>query len=473
MTANANGWRRPLRRRRDPSATASPERRLLTRTATILACRIAAGFTLALALLGLCTYRVVLAEQHNQAEAQLYYAIDYGTPSDATPCLWVFVVDDGKVQRPADPPAGFPLESAVAAVPSDGADVQTSVSVNGTVYDVLTERRAGTVRQVVLDTWYAQDDLNHLLRALMLVGIIGIITATLVGAELGRRSIAPLGDALARQRRFVADASHELRTPLTRLYTRAQLLLRWRQEQLPEQLTEELNTLVRSARELDDVVEDLLVSAGLRSDPSRRQSVDLADLASSAIEAERPRVASRTLELDRSPGSANVYGAASPLRRMIAILLDNAISHTEATGGSIEVRLRAADRGRSIELEVADNGTGFDPADSRRIFERFAQSGHAGPRRFGLGLALAREIAADHGGTIRAVGHPGAGATFTVRLPAAHAQFATAAVPVGTAATAGPAETAEAAEAAEAAEREEPAERAESAEPATPSGPVD
>jgi two-component system, OmpR family, sensor kinase len=419
VTANANGRLRPRLGRRASSATAFPERRLLARTATIIACRIAAGFILALALLGFCTYRVVLAEQHTQAEQQLAYAMDYGTPSGATPCLWVFVVQDGKVQLPPTPPAGFPLESALDTAPAQGKAVQTSVTEHGTVYDVLTEQRGGTVRQVVLDTWYAQADLDHLLRALMLVGIIGTVAATLVGAELGRRSIAPLGDALARQRRFVADASHELRTPLTRLYTRAQLLLRWRQEELPERLADELNTLVRSARELDDVVEDLLVSAGLRSDPSRSRRVDLADLAALAIEAERPRLASRSLELDRSPGSANVYGAASPLRRMIAILLDNAISHTEPNGG-IEVRLHAADRGRSVELEVADNGTGFDPADGERIFERFAQSGLAGPRRFGLGLALAREIAADHGGTIRAFGRPGAGAVFTVRLPAAH-----------------------------------------------------
>jgi len=428
VTANANGRRRPRIPWRGSSAPASPERRLLTRTATILACRIAAGFTLALALLGFCTFRVVLAEQHTQAEQQLNYAMTYGNPNDPTPCLWVFVIKDGTLQAPPQSPPGFPLGSAFTAAAAQGKAVQTSLTEHGTVYDVLTEQRGGTMRQVVFDTWYAQADLDHLLRALMLVGIIGIAAATVVGAELGRRSIAPLGDALARQRRFVADASHELRTPLTRLYLRAQLLLRWRQEQLPEQLADELDTLIRSARELDDVVEDLLVSAGLRSDPSRSQSVDLAELAASAIEAERPRLAARSLELDRSMGTANVYGAASPLRRMIAILLDNAVSHTEPTG-SIEVRLHAADRGRSVELEVADNGTGFDPTDGERIFERFAQSGHAGPRRFGLGLALAREIAADHGGTIRAFSRPGAGATITVRLPAAHTPAAPIPIP--------------------------------------------
>jgi signal transduction histidine kinase len=403
----------------------TPERRLLARAAAVLAARIAAGFLVALALLGFCTYRVVLAEQHTQADQQLNYALAYGNPTAATPCLWLFVVDKGNVQHPQQSPAGFPLASAVADARVGTTPQQTSVTIGGTRYDVLTERQGGVVRQAVLDTWYLQADLDHLVRALLLVGLIGVGAATVLGAELARRSIAPLGDAYARQRRFVADASHELRTPLTRLHTRAQLLLRWRQDQLPERLTEELHTLVRSARELNDVVEDLLISAGLRSDPDRRQKVDLAALAAEVIEAECPRLGSRVIVMDvtsdphQAPTGAvtTVRGAESPLRRMVATLIDNAISHTEPTG-RIEVTVRQCERG-IIELEISDDGTGFDPVDRERIFERFAQSGRPGPHRFGLGLALAREIAADHGGTIYAVGRPGRGATFTVRLPAA------------------------------------------------------
>jgi two-component system OmpR family sensor kinase len=357
-----------------------------------------------------------MAEQRMQAKQELNFLIMYGNPQVAQPCLWLVQVDDGKWARPTELPTGIPLESAIVSAPADGTAVQSNVTRDGSVYDVMTVRHGDTVRQAVFDTTYQRADLNHLLRALILVGILGIVLATAVGALLGRRSIMPLGDALARQRRFIADASHELRTPLTRLHTRAQLLLRWKQDELPDGLADELSALVRSSRELNDVVEDLLVSAGLRSDPSRRERVDLAELTASAVEAEQFRLASRSLVFHASP--ATVYGAASPLRRMIMTLLDNAISHTDENG-RIQVTLRPVDRGRSVELEVADNGTGFDPADSERIFERFAQSGHSGPRRFGLGLALAREIATDHGATIRAVGCLGSGATFTIKLPVA------------------------------------------------------
>jgi signal transduction histidine kinase len=402
-----------------------PERRMLARAAAVLACRIAAGFLAALALLGFSIYRVVLTEQRNQARQQLEFELVYGNPDQTAPCLWLFeIVDEQKPRGPAAP-EGLPVASAVAAARDGAPPEQTSWASHGAVYDVLTVRHGDTVRQAVLDTWYQQADLDHLVRALVLVGLLGIGAATIVGAEVGRRSIAPLGDALARQRRFVADASHELRTPLTRLHTRAQLLLRGPAEQVPEPLAKELGALVRAAGELNELIEDLLVSAALHNDPERSRIVDLAALALEAAQAERPRLDGRTLDVEIGNGEATadaacaflVNGAASPLRRMIATLLDNAIGHTEANG-RIRLRIRSADRGL-VELEVADDGTGFEQADGERIFERFAQSGHPGPHRFGLGLALAREIAADHAGTIRAESRPGRGATFTVRLPAA------------------------------------------------------
>ena len=411
------------------SAPPAPERRLLTRAAAALACRIAVGFLLALVLLGFCAYRVVLDEQRTQARHMMSTALEVGSPDAVTPCLWLFEIDGATVRHPQQIPAGFPLRSAVAAAqqaPSGAPASQTQVTAGQTVYDVLTVRHGGVTRQAVLDTWYQQADLDHLVRALVLVGLLGVVLATIVGVVLGRRSIAPLGDALDRQRRFVADASHELRTPLTRLHTRAQMLLRSQGglqhglqhgEPLSEWLTAELTAIVQSAGELNDVVEDLLMSAGMRTDPNRCEEFDLATLAAEVIEAERLRLGARAVVLNTVGERLTIKGARSPVRRMISTLIDNAVSHTEPDG-RIEISLRQAGRG-IVELEVTDDGSGFDPADRERIFERFAQSGSPGPHHFGLGLALAREIAADHGGSIRAVGRVGVGASFTVRLPGA------------------------------------------------------
>jgi len=99
---------------------------------------------------------------------------------------------------------------------------------------------------------------------------------------------------------------------------------------------------------------------------------------------------------------------------MIAELLANALTHTPP-GGEITVTLRPVQD--HAELTVADSGEGFDPADADRLFDRFHRGAGAGDRRHGLGLALLKEVVTGHGGTITADGRPGAGATFTVRLP--------------------------------------------------------
>jgi two-component system OmpR family sensor kinase len=400
---------------------------MLRRARRNLALQIAAALTLAVAALGGCVYRTMVTEQQNEVNQWLAYDIDHGSPRDIEPCEWVFVLeDDGTVDRPALAPAGFPLAAALAAVPADGRPAGTSLSADGTVYRVMTERVGIRVVQAVFDTRYQRADRQHLVSALLIAELIGLGCVALVSAGLARRSISPLGEALARQRRFVADASHELRTPLTRLHLRAQLLLRRSADDLPEPLADELAHLVRGARELGDVVEDLLLSASL--DPAARPGarVDLAALARQVLDAESARAEDRALVLDLGPGPASaagyrVRGAESPLRRMISALVDNAIGHTKPAG-RIVVALRTADRGRAVELDVSDDGAGFDPADGDRIFERFARGHGHDAHRFGLGLALVREVVESHGGTITAHGGPaGRGARFVVRLPAAPA----------------------------------------------------
>ena len=102
------------------------------------------------------------------------------------------------------------------------------------------------------------------------------------------------------------------------------------------------------------------------------------------------------------------------IREVLANLVVNAIRHTPA-GGS--VRLDAAIDGAWVELTVADTGEGIAPADLDRVFDRFHRRADAGGS--GLGLTIARDLVAAHGGTIRAEsdGIPGRGTTFRVRLP--------------------------------------------------------
>ncbi|MEU6787008.1 ATP-binding protein, partial [Nonomuraea angiospora] len=211
----------------------------------------------------------------------------------------------------------------------------------------------------------------------------------------------------------LADVSHELRSPLTRLHTRAQLLSRrLRGGTDPILLIDEVDQLVTGTRQLGEVVEDLLQSARFQQSRRPFAPVDLAMLASELAVAEGARAAAKGVTIEvrcEGPGDHVVRGVESALRRVVSALLDNALGHTRA-GGHIWVTLT---RDRDLVLlTVRDDGLGFDPAHTERLFARFVGGG------FGLGLALVREVVEGHHGTITADGRPGAGATFTVSLPA-------------------------------------------------------
>jgi two-component system, OmpR family, sensor kinase len=255
-------------------------------------------------------------------------------------------------------------------------------------------------------------------------GLVGVGFAGGLGALIARRAIAPLGHAIARQQRFVADASHELRTPLTRLHTRAQLL-GWELRSDPDtaRVRADVEQLVRGTRQMGEVVEELLVAAQLRVEPQRYAAVDLRPLAEQVAESERPRAAGRRVTVDVvdmfgvvDAAGPVVGGAGTSLRRVLSSLVDNALSHSP-DGGRIAIELAPADRG-FIEVRVRDDGVGFDPTTAERMFQRFYRGDHGGARRFGLGLALVREVVTAHGGTVTAQATPRRGACFVVRLPA-------------------------------------------------------
>ena len=170
---------------------------------------------------------------------------------------------------------------------------------------------------------------------------------------------------------------------------------------------------------LGDVVGDMLLSAELGRHPGRGEPVDLAALAREVVESLHPLADQRGVQLRCEPvpdGAFMAEGSGPALRRALAALVDNAIAHT-ATGGHVRVGLST--EAGYVLLAVVDDGEGLDPRQAGRLVQRFSRGTSAGTgRRFGLGLALVDEVARSHRGHLRVDGEPGAGATFTLSLPA-------------------------------------------------------
>ncbi|RDV45888.1 sensor histidine kinase [Leifsonia sp. ku-ls] len=369
--------------------------------------------------LGVVVYTVVAAGQAEAARKVLADASMVDSPHDAPRNLLVTTVGpDGRDSSP-DLPDGLPDEKALAQVEQSGGAVSSEVEAGGQRFLVETDVRHGRVVQIAYGLGEQQEELARLLVALIASGIIATVAAAGLGLLLARRSIRPLADALALQRRFVADAGHELRTPLTLLSTRAQLLRRHvvSTAHADEEVRTGLDEIVDDSRALTEIVQDLLTAADPRQ-TAEAVEVDLADLAGAVARAAEGRAAERSIAVVVSarPG-ALVTGAPVSLRRMIVALLDNALDHARS-----HIDVSVGPHRDSVVLTVADDGPGFSAGVEERAFERFAsardaQTAEPHGRHYGLGLALVAEVVSRHHGTVDASTRPEGGAVVTVRLP--------------------------------------------------------
>ena len=223
---------------------------------------------------------------------------------------------------------------------------------------------------------------------------------------------------------FLSIVSHELRSPLNAILGWNRILSIKRAQDA--EVVSVTPRIEQSARAQLKMVNDLLdfgrIGTGkLRIAP---RPVKLSALASMAVEAARPAAEARGLRLALEPGPGGaVVGDPDRLLQVMANLLSNATKFTPR-GGRIAVRVREPDS--RVELRVIDTGQGITSELLPHIFDRFTQGDSSTTRRssgLGLGLTLAREIVALHGGSITAESAgAGGGSTFTVSLPAARQQ---------------------------------------------------
>jgi signal transduction histidine kinase len=138
-----------------------------------------------------------------------------------------------------------------------------------------------------------------------------------------------------------------------------------------------------------------------------------------AFDQARASAAERNIELKSNIliDPAVVLGDGEALRRLVFILIDNAIKYN-TDGGTVEVMLGSAN-GQAV-FTVSDSGIGISSGDQQRIFDRFWRADRVRSRGMGgtgLGLSIARWIVECHSGTIEASSELGKGTTFTVKLP--------------------------------------------------------
>lgn len=221
-----------------------------------------------------------------------------------------------------------------------------------------------------------------------LVTLFGALNHLLVSA----------GESIDRQRRFIGDAAHQLRTPLAGLKSQTELAMR---ESISEAQRERLAMVHTSATRSIHLVNQLLTLA--RSEPGNQSSIlrvhmDLARLIRELTAEAVPRALAAGIDLgcDCSLNEAWIEGNSVLLRELFVNLVENAIKYIPR-GGCVTVRLQ--DQNQHYVIEVEDDGPGIPEEDKQRVFERFYRRQQDGSG-CGLGMAIVREIAERHGGTV-------------------------------------------------------------------------
>jgi signal transduction histidine kinase len=212
--------------------------------------------------------------------------------------------------------------------------------------------------------------------------------------------------------RALADVSHQLRTPLTSMNLTLSLLAGEADEARRLRLTRELK---RSLERIDWLVETLLKLSKLDAGVVRFEPAPLtaAALVDRALRPLRIPMELKAQELVLDLGDAALTADPAWTAEALGNVVKNCVEHTPE-GGTVTVSARQTPI--FTELTVSDTGPGIDPEDLPRLFERFYRGRHAGENSIGIGLALARQIAAAQNGTLQAANNPGGGARFTFRF---------------------------------------------------------
>jgi PAS domain S-box-containing protein len=248
----------------------------------------------------------------------------------------------------------------------------------------------------------------------------------ILGAVLVMRDVTARHNLDREREAFFAAVSHDLKNPLTAVVGSVQRLLRRlnRQGALdPNQLRTTLVGIDGTARRMAAMTDELLDVARVRMGQPLALSVEPVDLVGLARQVAREhQQATERHQIAVEADEPELVGQwdAVRLARVLHNLIGNAVKYSPA-GGRIGIRVERADAGGrpTAVLRVDDHGIGIPTADLGRVFDRFHRGSNAAGRiaGSGIGLAGARQIVEQHGGTIEVESREGEGSVFTVRLP--------------------------------------------------------
>lgn len=336
----------------------------------------------------------------------------------------LYVIDTaGRAVKPESAPQ-WVLDAARAAAAQGSVATEHELPAEHTLRMHAERFRLASgeplIAVAVADDIELEDRYAALIAAFGAAAFAALLLVAIGGSFLVRQSTRPIERSVAHMRRFMADAAHELRTPLTVIRSRAEVALQ--QPRSQGEYSNALRSIENESERLGGIVEQLLLLA--RADtgetPLERKHLYLDDVAVDAahaaqVLAQRKGVDLSVTQFDEAP----IEGDKAFIRQLVMILIDNGVKFTPA-GGSVTVRV-TQESGRAV-LEVRDTGAGIAKEHLPYVFDRFFRGDPSRARGdgAGLGLAIARWIAEEHGAEIAISSEIAKGTQITVKfsLPA-------------------------------------------------------
>ena len=235
----------------------------------------------------------------------------------------------------------------------------------------------------------------------------------LSSSAVSARNLAAEKDAI---KTLIGDISHQTKTPIANLLLYAQLLL---EQDLPPESRACVSALERQAEKLQFLIDALVKTSRLETGvlAMAPKSHPIQRLLDGAASQAAPKAEARGIALTVEPADLTARFDPKWTSEALYNLVDNAVKYTPA-GGS--VTLRAIGYELFCRVDVTDTGPGIPEAEQARIFQRFYRSPASSEEEgVGIGLYLARQIAAGQGGYLKVTSRPGEGSTFSLFLPRA------------------------------------------------------
>lgn len=288
------------------------------------------------------------------------------------------------------------------------------------------KRQAGGVMYLAFADMGSASGWRTLAATLAVVEVAALAVFFVISLFFSRWALRPVARAWTQQRRFVADASHDLKTPLTVILANTSIALEHPERSVASQ-SQWLESTQHEAEAMQGLVGDLLALAKMDEEEAAAQSgaarpafeeVDLSDVIEGEVLQFESVAFERGVKLESQvePG-IELRGNEQRLRCLAGTLIDNACKYVD-DGGAVDVSLSRS--GKQAKLAVRNTGAPISPEDLPHVFDRFyradkARTGSAGGH--GLGLAIARAIAEEHGGILTVASTQAEGTVFTATLP--------------------------------------------------------